>query len=120
MNVDDRIKQALEDELEDITLTDSHRSGMFAMVESAYRGGLGRWMWVSTVLLFIGLALLVWTGIGFFTATTIDDRVFWGVCLLLTAVFHIALKQWTWLEMNRNSLLREIKRLEATIEARQG
>ena len=119
MNIDDRIKQALANEPDELGLGASSKRGIFAMVGDAYRGGLGRWMWISTVLLFVGLGLLVWTGIGFFTATTLDDRVFWGFCLLLIAVFHIALKQWTWLEMNRNSLIREIKRLEVAVEQLQ-
>jgi len=45
----------------------------------------------------------------------VDARIFSGVWLIVTLAVQIALKQWTWMEVNRTSLLREIKRLEVSV-----
>lgn len=41
-----------------------------------------------------------------------------GVTLLLNSMMQIAIKVWTFNEMNRNAIQREIKRLEVAIEKR--
>ena len=54
-------------------------------------------------------------GYQFFISEGMDDRIFWGVLLLAFWTGTIGIKIWFWLEMNRNSTLREIKRLELAV-----
>ncbi len=58
---------------------------------------------------------MIWAGYEFITAANVDERVFAGVWLVVTLGMQIGLKQWTWMEVNRGSLLREIKRLEVAV-----
>ena len=116
MNIDDRIKKELENEVEDMKQTLEAPQGMFALVASAYQGGLGRWVILVTISTLIASFFLIWSAYEFFTAIPQNDKLHWGICFVIALVIQISLKQWTWMEMNRNSLIREIKRLEVSIE----
>lgn len=115
MSIDDRIKSALETESEAIEATLNQKEGMFEMVMGAFTAGLGRWVILLNIVTLLVTALMFWTGYEFFTATDLQGQVFWGVCVLLSAMVQIACKQWVMQEMNRGSLLREIKRLEVAV-----
>lgn len=116
MNIDEKIKNELEREDAALNTASSDSQGMFNMVVSAYQGGLGRWMILVTIVTLAVTALLFWSGYQFFTAASLSEQVHWGFCMLASLFIQVSLKQWTWMEMNRNSLLREIKRLELTVE----
>ena len=58
---------------------------------------------------------LIWCGYQFFMAESVDQRVFWGVWFVITINAQGMLKLWSWMEMNRNSVIREIKRLEIAV-----
>jgi hypothetical protein len=68
---------------------------------------------MALTLVFVGLT--VWCGYEFFTAASVDDRVFWGV--LAVVGFHgvSMLKMWFFMEMNRHSVTRELKRVEIAL-----
>jgi len=116
-NLDSRIKKELERETSEIDTLLAKEGGLPDMVSAAWHGGLRRWIWITSVLLLPISALMFWCGYKFFTATSTDDLVFWGFCTLLSAMPQIALKQWQWMEMNRSSTMREIKRLELAVAA---
>jgi len=90
--------------------------GIFSLVASAFHGGLGRWVGLVSIMTLVVSVLLLWSGYRFFTASALNDRVYWGFCLVISLITQIGFKHWIWLEMNRNSLLHEIRRLEATID----
>ena len=46
----------------------------------------------------------------------IGPKLYWGVILTIAIIILIALKMWVFMEMNRQSTVREIKRLELMIE----
>lgn len=115
MKIDERIKEALDGESAEIDAILQQRDGMKDMVLGAFSAGLGRWVILLNVVTLIVTGLMFWTGFRFFTATLTDDRLYWGVCVLLAAMVQIACKQWVMQEMNRGSLLREIKRLEGAV-----
>jgi protein-S-isoprenylcysteine O-methyltransferase Ste14 len=72
------------------------------------------WMAAVMVLLF-GLA--VWCGVEFFMSAETRAMLAWGfggLCALM-AVGHI--KLWYWLEMQKNSVVREVKRVELQVAA---
>jgi len=115
VNLDDRIKSELEAETAEIDQMLAKEGGLPDMVSAAFKGSLRRWVWATSVIILPITALMVWSGYEFFTAVTLDDRVFWGFCTLLSGLPQIALKQWQWMEMNRASMMREIKRLEIAV-----
>lgn len=115
MNIDERIKKELEQasEIEEQNL--APQQGMFELFFASYKGGLRRWVILVTVITLVVTAVMVWVGYSFFTANTLQDQLFWGICLIAVLIVQVSLKQWSWMEMNRNSVLREIKRLEVEV-----
>lgn len=116
-NLDERIQKELAAETSAIDELLADEGGMPEMVSAALKGSMRRWIWLTGLFTLIFTVLMFWCGYEFFTATTGDDRIFWGVCMLAAAMPQIALKQWQWMEMNRANLMREIKRLELAVAA---
>lgn len=114
-SLDEKIKAELEKETGEIDALLAKEGGLPDMVSAAWHGSMRRWIWVTGFFVFLITAVLVWCGYEFFTATTTDSRVFWGFCMLLSLAPQVALKQWQWMEMNRASMMREIKRLELAV-----
>jgi len=114
-SLDEKIKQELERETAEIDELLANEGGMPDMVSAAFKGSLRHWVWLTTVFILIFTGLMFWSGYGFFVAETTDDRVFWGFCMLISGMPQMALKQWQWAEMNRATMMREIKRLEIAV-----
>jgi hypothetical protein len=116
MSIDDRIRKELEGRGADVERLEADEKSLFAMMLRVFTGGLRRWAAFAMVLTLAFVVLTVWTGYEFFVAGTADARIFWGV--LAVAAFHAVsmFKFWFFMEMNRNSMLREIKRVEIELE----
>lgn len=115
MNLDDKIKQALEKELPDVEQILVQEEGLFDMLFATFKSNMRGWVIAVNVVIVMVTVLMFWTGYEFFTAANADDSIFWGICLVLSLNGQIALKQWIWSEMRRSSMMREIKRLELAI-----
>ncbi len=116
MSIDDKIKRELEDEARHLDPLLIHPQGMVEMGIGAFKGGLGRWIVLIGIITLLVTIAMVWCGYQFVIATSVDDRVFWGVWLIVSLSAQIALKQWTWMEARRVSILREVKRVEVAVE----
>lgn len=114
-DIDDLIKKELEKETSEVDELLSREGGMPDMVAAAFKGSMRRWVWLMGVVTLVFTVLLVWCGYEFYIATTVDDRVYWGVWFIVSLTVQAALKKWSWMEMNRASTMREIKRLELAI-----
>lgn len=115
MNIDKRISEELENESSQIDEILNDKQTLSDLLLGSYRSGLGRWTVAVSIVTFVVSALMVWSGYRFFSADNQETVLFWGFCLLIALVCQIALKQWVWMEMNRSSLHREIKRLEIAV-----
>lgn len=118
MNIDKKIQQELKEEANQLDNILAHEPGVFNMLLNAYKGSLGAWIVIVSIVTLCVSAIMVWAGYQFFIgeAKGLEHQVYWGVVLLVSVVIQVALKMWTFMEMNRQSTLREIKRLELMIE----
>jgi hypothetical protein len=116
MKIDEKIKAELENEANEIDKLMLNDQGLIAMAKGSFKGGMGRWMVIINIVIIIVSAVMLWTGYQFFTADNVEGYTFWGVSLLLSVYAQVAMKQWVWMEMNRSSLMREIKRVELAVE----
>jgi len=112
MNTDDRIREQLAERTAEIDRIDLDERSLFGMLGRVFAGGLRRWAALAMAMTLIATGLTFWTGYEFFVAADTESRVFWGVLVL--AAFHAVsmFKMWFFMEMNRNSVLREVKRVE--------
>jgi len=111
-SIDERIKQALEQEVEDGTLELESQSGFWRMLRNPFRGSLRTIVILVNVMTLVISAVLLWCGYQFFVQQELQAQLFWGICFIASLVAQIAMKQWLWQEILRNNLLQEIKRLE--------
>lgn len=114
MNLDDKIKQSLESEAKNLDHILAHEPGIFKMLLNAFKGSLGRWMILVAIVTFLITLVMFWAGYQFFFVevseqTLILHKIQWGVVLLLSTIVQIALKMWTFMEMNRQSAMRDRK-----------
>ena len=64
----------------------------------------------------VGVVVLVVLAAGeFFQADDTKWQLFYATCVLLLAMLLLLVKLWGWMQMNRHSIQREIKRLELRI-----
>lgn len=118
MNIDEKIKQDLSEQAQELdrVMTDDH--GLFEHLATGFKSGM-RWVMVVGYLLAILLtAAMVYTGYHFLT-TTGDERVLWGVGFLAALIMQVTTKLWIWIESNRKAMVRELKRLELRLLSQQ-
>jgi hypothetical protein len=115
MNLDDKIKQALQMDTEEVELLLSKDQGLFAQLFAVFNGKMRLWNIFAMILSVVTAVLMFYSGYRFFISEGLDDRVYWGVLLLAFWTGTMGLKIWFWIEMNRNATSREIKRLELAV-----
>lgn len=115
MNLDDKIKQALQMDNKEIEEVLSKETGLFSQLTGVFRGNMRFWNIFGMVLAVATAVLMFWSGYHFFISENMDERLFWGILLLAFWTGTMGLKIWFWLEMNRNATSREIKRLELAV-----
>ena len=113
--LDDKIRAALRQEDAELFAELGGEQSMFEMVGETFRGR-SRWM---TVLVYVSLlaflVLAIFTAVSFFEAESTRDQIAWAVGFVYSMIVISGLKVWYWMQMNRNALTREIKRLELQV-----
>ncbi len=111
--LDDDIRKALAGEESDYDF--DQEEGLFRQWAGIYHGKL-RWMAIAvTIESIVIIVLIVLAGIEFFQAVETKWQIFYATGIVLLAGILLLIKMWGWMQMNHNSLQREIKRLELRI-----
>lgn len=116
-DVDNLIRRELEKDNAELGDLYGAREGMLGMAFDAFKGSLGPWVWLIAILNVVAAGFMFWCGYHFFVAANLDARMFWGVWLVVVTLIGTALKYWSWMEMNRTSIKKEISRLELALIA---
>jgi len=112
--IDERIREALD--AEDAVLYDE--LGEPSLLGRALEVMSGRMKWINLLVWFIGtlffiagiLSLLL-----FFDAQETKEMLVWGGGFMFCMMAVMMMKLWFWIEMQKNSVLREVKRVELQI-----
>jgi uncharacterized membrane protein YciS (DUF1049 family) len=111
-DIDDKIREALRKE--DSELLEHYRQepAIYEMVMETFRG---RFRWLN-VLVFtwslVTVGLLCLLGYLFFHAESTQAMIAYATGFVWGLIWIAMMKIWFWLEMNKNSITREVKRLE--------
>ena len=109
--LDELITQALTKEEADYYRTLEEES-VPDMVLGLYKGKLA-WMAVLTmVIIMAAFAFTVYCGIKFMNAASVEMMLKWGAGGFLGLIMTTMLKVWNWMQMDKNTLVRQIKHLE--------
>ena len=115
MNLDDKIKEALKMEEQDVEQILREDQGLFAQLAAVFKGNMKGWNLFGLLLATVTAIIMSYSGYQFFINETLDERVFWGVIFIVSWTGNMGLKIYFWLEMNKNATVREIKRVELAI-----
>lgn len=113
--LDDKIREALKSPDNDLPRGLDHEPSIFDLVSDTFRGR-NRWLTILNYLcMFVFVAGMIWCVFGFFNAEDSYMQVRWllGCFYFFGMVF--GMKIWYWMELNKNAMLREIKRLELQV-----
>lgn len=113
-NIDDLIKQALSEEESEFL----ERLGEQSLMEEGLgllqgrRGWISIWIGFVIFVVFIGS---IYCLIQFFEVNETKELMIWGGGFFLGIFMVTSLKIWAWMQMDRNAIIREIKRLEVQL-----
>lgn len=108
--MDEQIKRIIEDNYDD-----SRQEGLMSMIRDFYNRKM-----LSTVVFvwFFGIIFMagaIYSGINFFRTDEIKYQIVYAVIFMICLQWVGSLKIFAWQVIHRNSIKREIKRLELTI-----
>lgn len=117
--IDQLIKETLSKE--EASFYDSlEEQNTFEMFFGLFKGKNAWILVVMNIMIFISLGVLVYCGIQFFDATSTDSLIKWGLGSLLSLMTLSMLKLYAWMQMDKNAILREMKRLELQVMSLSG
>lgn len=114
-DLDQAIRQSLS--AEDAALLDrlGADQALHRQVLATFEGRL-RWFnvagWLAGVALFGVACVLAWR---FVQAEELRDMLRWGAASALAFAGIVLIKVWFWLELQKNAVVREVKRLEVQV-----
>lgn len=114
-DLDDKILAAMRSETEESLGEYSKELGLFGLVGESFKGSLAWVVVLAFVLIFVFIGLGIYCGINFFHATDIASKLNWFAGASLAFIIVIVLRLWYFMELNRLSIRREIKRVELQV-----
>lgn len=114
MTLDKDIKQHLARQAAELDKLMREEQGLDKVLASGFKGGLGAIMIIAYILATLLAIAIFYCGYQFFTVAP-EHKLHWGISLLLVFQAQVATKLWIWMESNRSSTLRELKRLELAV-----
>lgn len=115
--IDQMIKSALSRD-EAVFYDNLKEQNLLEMVGGLFKGKL-RWVHMMNILvtsLFVATA--IYCLINFMRVEDTNELIRWGVGLIACMMATSMLKLWNWNQMNKNALLREIKRLQLLLASK--
>lgn len=80
--------------------------------------GKNKWiMYLMNIVILVFFALSVYCTIQFFEMETTNDLILWGIGGLICLMVVSMLKIFAWMQMDKNAILRELKRLELQVSS---
>lgn len=86
--------------------------GMFKQWFELYKGAFKGWAILITTIQLIFTVLTFYLGYAFFTEDISTDLIHFGGLFFIVFITVAMLKLWHWMQMDKNSILREMKRIE--------
>ncbi len=113
--LDDKIREALRKEDAELFEEFGGEPSMYEMVMETFRGRY-RWMvFVAVFYTLVFIVLFILAAIRLFNAEATRDMLMWAAACFVCWSAVFMMKVWYWMELNKNAVMREIKRLELQI-----
>lgn len=112
--LDDLIKETLSKE-EAKFYEELEEKNLFGKITDVYKSKMG---WLAIVMNIVHLSIFVffvYSLVQFFDAETTRDMIIWSSAGFLSMIFMAMMKLYVWMQMDKNDILRELKRIELQI-----
>ena len=117
VNIDELIKQALTEEESEHLEKLSKEQNVFEELLSSFQGSR-KWLSVYvTVVIFVFFGISIYSLVQFLSVESTREMLLWGAAMGGSLLIVTMLKVWYWMQMDRNAIIRELKRLELQIAA---
>lgn len=113
--IDDKILESFNAEDKEVMHSCGEELGLFGLVAESFRGKLKVAVIAVFFFMLIFAAILAYSAINFFSVEDIGTKLHWLAVALTALIAFALLRLWYWMELNRLSLVREIRRLELQI-----
>lgn len=112
--IDHQIKQELESQAAELEKLVSSDDNFFTMIKGGFSSGMRHIVIITFAVAILLSVVMLYSGYQYFFVSG-SDQPMWGMILLLSFIAQAMIKMWMWLEMNRFSQFKEIKRLQLYI-----
>lgn len=93
---------------------------LFEMVMGLFKGK-NAWILIATnIMTVVFFVLFIYSLVQFFQVESTEQLIKWGVGSLMFLLNLTVLKIYAWMQMDKNAILREMKRLELQIMSLSG
>jgi hypothetical protein len=119
----EEIDQLIKDTLskEEAAFYDSlEEQNLFEMVFGLFKGKNAWFLIITNIMTFIFLGLFVYCCIQFFNVESVEESLKWGFGGFMFMFGLSMLKIYAWMQMDKNAILREMKRLELQVMSLSG
>lgn len=116
MSVDKNLNREPEQESQVLDAILADEPGLLGRFSGTFKTSMRLWMVWVVIATILASACLLFSGYQFYIANEISSQIFWGVWFIVSLIIQAMLKLWTFMEMNRVSNARELKRIELSLE----
>lgn len=114
-DIDDKILEAIRSESGETLENYSKELGLFGLVGESFKGAFGWAVKLVFFFVFVFIGLTVYCAINFFHTDDIATKLNWLAMGLAAFIVVAILRLWYFMELNRLSIKREVKRLELQV-----
>ncbi len=118
-DIDELIKETLTAE-ETKFYESLEEQNLWQMISGIFRGKNSWIIIVMSIVQLVFFGCFVYCAIQFFKVETTHELIKWSALGMVTLFGSSMLKLYSWLQMDKNALLREIKRLELQVSSLSG
>ena len=93
---------------------------LFQMVGGIFKGKLGWLILIMNIMTVVFFGLFVYCVVQFFETSITNELIKWGLGSVIFLISISMLKLFVWMQMDKNALLREMKRLEIQVLSLSG
>lgn len=115
-DIDKLIKETLTEE-EVKFYDDLEEQNIWQMVFGIFRGKNSWIVYVMSIVQLAFFLLFVYCAVQFFKVEATNDLIQWGIFGALSLMVSSLLKLFSWMQMDKKAIIREIKRLELQVSS---
>jgi hypothetical protein len=118
-DIDKLIKETLKEE-EAKFFDDLEEQNLLQMVRGIFSGKNSWLVIVMSIVQVVFFGFFIYCAIQFFNVEATNDLINWGIFGTLSLMASSMLKIFSWMQMDKKAIIREIKRLELQVSSLSG